>query len=276
MPSVVPQLDKIKLKNPIEQHMLGQGGLFQQQNIEKRRVMSVREWYELCAKEDLRAPGVDDVGLHARATNGSAKARTRRSRKQRESETAEPDPNVDAAVAIKREDDSEELEPEAAAKALISPPNSNRALSPPEQAGDTEHQPEASSLTGNEASSSSVAPKCSPVGSAKSRHPLAEEDEEEDDEHGVKQEGPHGEDVKPKAKGKRAPQTREAREAMMAARAVKDREFLTSFDPHTAWLPPKTTSASYTTEFCKELERRYWRNCGFGKPAWYGADMQGK
>ncbi|KAI0325141.1 hypothetical protein GY45DRAFT_1356889 [Cubamyces sp. BRFM 1775] len=277
LPSVVPQLDKIKLKNPIEQHMLGQGGLFQQQNIEKRRVMSVREWYEMCVKDDLRAPGVDDIGLHARATNGSAKARTRRSRKQRESETAEPDPNVDAAVAIKREDDPEELEPEVAAKALISPPNSNRALSPPEQAGETEQQPDVLSVTGNQASSSSsVASRGSPDSSAKSRHPLAEEYEEEDDEHGVKQEDAQGEeDVKPKAKGKRAPQTREAREAMMAARAAKDREFLESFDPHTAWLPPKTTSTSYTTEFCKELERRYWRNCGFGKPAWYGADMQG-
>ncbi|KAH9895782.1 hypothetical protein C8Q73DRAFT_689416 [Cubamyces lactineus] len=279
LPSVVSQLDKIKLKNPIEQHMLGQGGLFQQQNIEKRRVMSVREWYELCAKEDLRAPGVDDVGLHARATNGSARARTRRSRKQRESETAEPDPHVDAAVAIKREDESEEFAPEDAAKALISPPNSNRALSPLEQAGETEQHPDASSVLGNQpsaSSSSSVATRDNPVNSAKSRHPLAEEDEEDDDEHGVKQDDAQGEEnVKSKAKGKRAPQTREAREAMMAARAAKDREFLDSFDPHTAWLPPKTTSASYNTEFCKELERRYWRNCGFGKPAWYGADMQG-
>ncbi|KAJ3012006.1 hypothetical protein NUW54_g1999 [Trametes sanguinea] len=83
LPSVVPQLENVKLKNPIEQHMLGQGGLFQQQNIEKRRVMSVREWAELCAKEDLRAPGVEEVGLHARAANGATR-RTRRSRKHRE------------------------------------------------------------------------------------------------------------------------------------------------------------------------------------------------
>jgi len=90
LPSVNSQLSNVKLKSPIEQHMLGRGGLFRQENVEKRRIMSVREWSELCAKEELRAPGVDDIGLHARATNGSVKPRARRARKKRESETAEP------------------------------------------------------------------------------------------------------------------------------------------------------------------------------------------
>ena len=39
--------------------MFGQRGLFTQQNVEKRRVMSVREWAELCAKDELRAPSLD-------------------------------------------------------------------------------------------------------------------------------------------------------------------------------------------------------------------------
>ena len=47
--------------------MLGRAGLYRQQNIEKRKVMSVREWSELCAKDDMRAPGVDDVELKAAA-----------------------------------------------------------------------------------------------------------------------------------------------------------------------------------------------------------------
>ncbi|KAI0667355.1 hypothetical protein C8Q78DRAFT_1147524 [Trametes maxima] len=270
LPSVVPQLDKVKLKNPIEQHMLGQGGLFQQQNIEKRRMMSVREWAEMCAKEDLRAPGVDDIGLHARATNAAAKKRPRRGRKNRDSETVEPDLYPDA-VAIKQEED-DEMGPEAAAKTLVSPPNSNRTLSP-EQA--VEHTQVGTSAT----AADQLVPTPAKVEAAETtepRHPLAEEEEEEDEN--PKQEEAdqiEEEDVKPKSRGRRAPKTREAREAMITERADKDREFLRSFDPLTAWLPPKTDNASYTTEFCKELERRYWRNCGFGKPAWYGADMQG-
>ncbi|KAI0819764.1 hypothetical protein BC628DRAFT_1400914 [Trametes gibbosa] len=258
LPSVVPQLDGVKLKNPIEQHMLGQGGLFQQQNIEKRRLMSVREWAEMCATEDLRAPGVDEVGLHARAANGGARTRPRRGKKQRASETVEPEQREGLAVVIKREE--EEIDEETAAKALISPPNSNRTLSPAEQVEEAP-RPEAQTLSAE---------------SAKGRHPLAEEEEEDEDEDAKHAEGGQDEEeVKPKARGRRSGQTREAREAMIAERAAKDRQFLETFDPRTAWLPPKTTSSSYTAEFCKELERRYWRNCGFGKPAWYGADMQG-
>ena len=43
--------------------MFGRAGLFRQENIEKRNLMSVREWAELCAKADFMAPGVDDVAL---------------------------------------------------------------------------------------------------------------------------------------------------------------------------------------------------------------------
>lgn len=269
LPSVVPQLENVKLKNPIEQHMLGQGGLFQQQNIEKRRVLSVREWAELCSKNEWRAPGVDEVGLHARATNGNVKTRTRRGRKQRASETAEPETHEEREVTIKREEDEEdEIDAEVAAKALISPPNSNRTLSPPEQV--EEHANDAVAPEDQAMSSTASA-------SMKAHHPLAEEEEEEEEAESKQEEvGRDEEEVKPKTKGRRSAQTREAREAMMAERAAKDREFLQTFDPQSAWLPPKTNAGSYTTEFCKELERRYWRNCGFGKPAWYGADMQGK
>ena len=60
--------------------MLGRAGLYRQQNIEKRKVMSVREWSELCAKDDLRAPGVDDVELKAAADSVGERRRRRRKR----------------------------------------------------------------------------------------------------------------------------------------------------------------------------------------------------
>ncbi|KAI0696985.1 hypothetical protein C8T65DRAFT_662929 [Cerioporus squamosus] len=268
LPSVVPQLDKVKLKNPIEQHMLGQGGLFQQQNIEKRRLLSVREWFELCGKEEYRAPGVEEVGLHARANNGTAKTR-RRTRRT----TADPEASMDARMSqtaepesrVKHEhDDDEELVPPEhvdPTSALISPPNSHRTLSPAEE------NPQQSSVT-----------------AGPPRHLAAQEDEEAEEEEVMKAVIEADEDFKPGSvemedakpkRGRKAASTRETKEAQLAERAEKDREWLETFDPHTAWLPPKTSSSSYTLEFCKELERRYWRNCGFGKPPWYGADMQG-
>lgn len=56
----------MKIKSPIEQVMLGNGGLFRQQNMEKRKTMSVREWVELCNKDEYRAPAVHEVGLESR------------------------------------------------------------------------------------------------------------------------------------------------------------------------------------------------------------------
>ncbi|KAM5532458.1 hypothetical protein V8D89_013874 [Ganoderma adspersum] len=273
LPSVVPQLDKVKLKSPIEQHMLGQEGRYQQQNIEKRKALSVREWAELCATEELRAPGVNEIGLYARANHGNAR-RTRRGRKAanangsgngnadaRMSETAEPE-------QIKREleDEALPLDPDPSPSALISPPNSNRNLSP------TDHDEAAVEvLVGLESAS----------GTSKSsgrRHPLAQEEEEDGKDESTKRHKDEEEedvkDVKPR-RGRRAPQTRETKEAELVVRAEKDREFLDSFEPHKAWLPPGTEPSSYTHDFCKDLERRYWRNCGFGKPPWYGADLQG-
>jgi hypothetical protein len=71
------------------------------------------------------------------------------------------------------------------------------------------------------------------------------------------------------------PPTREAKEVNQAERTAQDAAFIETFDLSHDWLPPNTDASDYTPEFCKELERQYWRNCGLSKSAWYGADMQG-
>lgn len=78
-------------------------------------------------------------------------------------------------------------------------------------------------------------------------------------------------DEKPKARGRRN-QTKEQKEANRA----RDLAFVDEFDPRKDWLPPGTKPSDYTVEFCQELERTYWRNLGIGRPAWYGADSQGR
>ncbi|KAH9942609.1 JmjC domain, hydroxylase-domain-containing protein [Amylocystis lapponica] len=253
LPALNSQLGKVKLKTPIEQHMLGRGGLFRQENLEKRRIMSVREWAELCAKEDWRAPGVDDIGLHARAANATARKTRRGRRKTREPENAEPD----AEVEIKEEEDTTTaLDDDGASKSLASPPQSVGAPSTPTALVDHVIEPPAEFVQGG----STVGADDGPV----AQIPIEEDVKEQE---GVEQ--------RPKSKGKRPASARGTREAHLADRAAKDEAFLETFDPHSDWLPPNTTPFDYTQDFCKELERRYWRNCGLGKPAWYGADMQG-
>jgi hypothetical protein len=207
LPSFKQNLGLVKVKNPIEQHMVGRAGLFRQQNVEKRRTMSVREWAELCSQDDYRAPSVDGVGpYHARHI--THKARRAKPKSQ--------------AREIAGGDDS------------VTPPLEDSAKQNPDD------NISASIMTAPDAELDVIAT-----------------DQE-----------------KPKVKGRKA-QTREAKEATLAERAAQDAAFLEEVDLARHWLPPNTDASDYTPEFCKELERQYWRNCGLSKPAWYGADMQG-
>ncbi|KIJ67259.1 hypothetical protein HYDPIDRAFT_84235 [Hydnomerulius pinastri MD-312] len=222
LPSTKDQLANVKIRSPIEQHMLGRGGLFRQENVEKRRVMSVREWAELCNKEEFRAPGVEDVGLHARSAQVKPKTnrRGRARAASRKVESAEPEERDDSTVKEEQTEESTDMLVDESHAAPMSPPTSDPTTNPtPEDEGQSTEEP--------------------------------------------------------KPKGKRVGQTREKRDAQLAERAAKDAAFSQSFDPKKDWLPPDTTNADYTVEFCQKLERQYWRNCGLGKPAWYGADTQG-
>ncbi|KAF7313204.1 Specific transcriptional repressor [Mycena kentingensis (nom. inval.)] len=174
---IKPQLAGVKIKSPIEQFMRGRAGLFRQENVEKRKVMSVREWAELCAKDEFRAPSVSQLGGHHNPQPSSRKRRK------------------------KDEDDSAKHESQNETLAIPSPPNTA--------------SPEPSEAT----------------------------------------------DAKPRNR--------------RVERADKDASFIETFNPKADWLPPDTNEFDYTPELCAKLERAFWRNCGLGRPAWYGADTMG-
>ncbi|KAJ7320925.1 JmjC domain, hydroxylase-domain-containing protein [Mycena albidolilacea] len=198
LPDVSGQLTGVKIKSPIEQFMRGRAGLFRQENVEKRKLMSVREWAELCAKDEFRAPGKDQVGVH---NNPSASAPLRRRKKQTQPKDKQPEVNDE--------------QPDVA---MASPPNS----------------------------------------------PSPDPDDSKDQ---------HDTDSKPDIDSR--PDANNKARNRRLERADKDASFLQSFRPHNDWLPQGTTAADYTPEFCAKLERAFWRNCGLGKPAWYGADTMG-
>lgn len=228
LPPLKPQLKDVKIRTPIEQHMLGSGGLFRQENMEKRKVMSVREWAELCSKDEFRAPGVDDIGLHARSAN--IKPRTKKSKKKVDTVKTEL-ADVEAEIRDDPDDDDQDITRpilHCEQSCAASPPDSAMDASPPtpiSEAGPGSADPEVIAET--------------------------------------------------KPKPKRVGQTREAREASLADRAAKDLAFLETFSPQEDWLPANTKPSDYSPEFCQKLERQFWRNCGLGKSAWYGADTQG-
>jgi hypothetical protein len=244
----------VKLKNPIEQHMIGHGGLFRQQNVEKRRVLSVREWAELCKTEDRRAPGVDDISLHyARRAAPPPPPKTRAKRGER----AKAELTKASSAARPAPVPASEVDNAALAGSLPPSPNS-----PPHD----EDLKAAAPIASPSASGLKMEQPADDVFPSTPEHLKEEEEENTDDDDGDKPQ---------KTKAKRKWQTREMREAHLAERAAADAIFLKSFDPRTDWLPSNTRSEDYTPEFCKDLERRFWRNCGIGAPAMYGADMEG-
>jgi hypothetical protein len=118
LPPIKDQLSEVKIKSPIEQVIFGDRGLFRQQNMEKRKWMSVREWVELCSKEDYRAPGIREVNLAHRTAPVVPRPRPQgRGKRKRESVSAEaPGPVPDAQVKGEPADDvsiSEETSPQA-------------------------------------------------------------------------------------------------------------------------------------------------------------------
>lgn len=220
LPSVRSQLANIRIKSPIEQHMLGRAGVFRQQNIERRKALSVREWAELCAKEDYRAPAVDEVGLKSAGEHiPHVKRRHRR--------------KVDAVVHEDEVVVKDGLEDDAA---LEDSASLHEAATPVPEAG-PDSDPEGGAIDDAQDGMPSLISTSLP---RKRRFP-----------------------------------TRTEREAALAKRAELDRAFLETFDPKTDWLPRTTSASDYTPSFCSTLERRYWRNCGLGKPPWYGADSAG-
>lgn len=147
-------LPSVRLRNPIEQRMDGGSGLFRQQNIERRKLLTVQDWAMMCAKESMKTPSPNQTARSARSGTRDA----------RKSGTGTPE--------------------------AAPPPRPRNILDP--------------------------------------------------------------EGLTPEA-----------------------HEFYSDFDPHSSWLPAGTKPSDYTPEACRNLERSFWRSCGIGTPAWYGADMQG-
>lgn len=230
LPDLKPQLSNVKINSPIEQVMLGNGGLFRQENMVRRKWMSVREWVELCSKDEFRAPGVHEVGLSSRSLNPPPQPRSSRKGKQK---AANPTATASIISTIKEEPIEDGSPIEAPSTAAPTPPTSDSTPPP------------------------ATPPAKSNAKPPKKRKPPVKKEE-------------------PKPRPKRSHPSRAARDATLAEREQKDREFLPTFNPHTAWLPPYTKAEDYTPEFCQKLERQYWRNLGLAKSAWYGADTQGE
>ncbi|KAG4303078.1 hypothetical protein PCANB_000666 [Pneumocystis canis] len=56
LPDYTEKVKSIRLKNPIEQHIVGNGGCFRQTNVEKRQIYNLPKWRKLCESSDHLPP----------------------------------------------------------------------------------------------------------------------------------------------------------------------------------------------------------------------------
>lgn len=202
LPPVNPMLSKLRLRNPIEQHMMGQSGLFRQNNVEKRRNMTLKDWADLCTKDELKALPIKDGNVVTRGQRAARKPRT----------------NKKAAKAAAKEEQAEQPNPASVDETPAEAP----------------------------ARAQSTVATDYPTPQSNSSH-----------DH-----------IPPASDGF-------IHHSALPPQIVAEDPWYANFDPRTAWLPQDTQPEDYTPEACRELERVFWRSCGIGAPAQYGADMPG-
>ncbi|KAG8808761.1 hypothetical protein FRC17_003793, partial [Serendipita sp. 399] len=240
LPDARPFLEDIKIRHPIEQNMVGISGIFRQQNIEKRRVYSLREWFEVGMSEDFRSPGKEEV------YRDRSKMQVRKGRLSKitgESRKTSEAPGFDNETSGGQE-------------------NRNVTLKSGKKDGDSKvdrqrHSPSAPSK-GHE-------------------YPHEDGDDTEEEKLEIHNPLPSADEEAIRlAKEQKASLAKERKAARAALRSDLDSSFISTFDPTKAWIPPGSEAEDFSSpEFAAALERLYWRNCGVGKPAMYGADMPG-
>ncbi|CAO3594056.1 unnamed protein product [Absidia cylindrospora] len=199
LPSINKQLEQVRVRNPIIQHIIGCQGIYQQTNVEKRRPYTLAQWHALCQQTDHKPPDLT-------VTRTSQPVSTRR----RRSNSSQPLPDQQQQQQQRQQQQKGPSRP---------PPSANtrsRSIRP--------------------------ANSISPANNAYPHTP------------------PPSPDI--------LKRTKREIEADQIAQAQSNDPVPLTFDLH------GHNEHLYTSDYCKELERLYWRNLTFTQPM-YGADMSG-
>ncbi|KAL0077977.1 putative jumonji family transcription factor [Phycomyces blakesleeanus] len=58
LPDISQGLERVRVQNPIIQHIIGSQGVYTQTNVEKRRPYTLNQWHALCEKTEHRLPDI--------------------------------------------------------------------------------------------------------------------------------------------------------------------------------------------------------------------------
>lgn len=237
-------LRSIRLRDAIEQHMLGSQGLYRVMNEAKTRTWNAAQWKDFATRPKWEAP--DLVGDEKKGERSERAVISDRARKMRASRAGT---GAEASADKKgkgRAKDGEEADEEDGA--------------------DGEGDDAAGSSKRRTLSRRAKVDGAAKMAAAKGRGKgKAAVDESPDDAGGEPDTSASDAAPPPPAKKRRA---------SMAPANPTDEEWA-AFCAGLEELPHGMTRDDYTVERMRDFERRYWRTLTFGEPPMYGADMAG-
>ncbi|GAA5890494.1 hypothetical protein JCM6882_002939 [Rhodosporidiobolus microsporus] len=245
LPSVLPPLRDIRLREPIEQHMMGSQGLYRVTNVAKTRIWNAAQWRDLAVRDKWDGP---DLGKEReKGERSERKVLTRREKKEerererREREEEEADGESDA------EDEDDEMDGDG-----DETPRKGRRT-PAKKAG-------AASSSRGSSRSASKSKGASPSASASASVAA--------DENGDTP-------MPPSSTTPSASTATNKKRLTNLERAIPSDSEWAAFAAKFEDLPHGMKREDYSPETMRDFERRYWRTLTFGEAPMYGADMAG-
>lgn len=257
LPSTVGPLEAIRLREPIEQHMVGSQGLYRVTNVSKSRIWNPAQWKEMAEVDKWAAPdflgskekgerserSTKGVGVRA-ASKGKGKAKVKKVpgdvvlEEDKGEEADTEDGGVRSEVPALTEQDVEMVDAGPIASTFSLPtlrPTASTSV------------PTASTSA---LSAASPSPSLGPSVAASTTTSAANSPS------------------KPRAARKKRLTNMKRAEPSLE----EWQTFVGTFEE----LPHGMKKEDYTIDLLREVERRYWRTLTFGEPPMYGADMKGE
>ncbi|GAA5863810.1 hypothetical protein JCM8547_006072 [Rhodosporidiobolus lusitaniae] len=292
LPSVLPPLEEIRLREPIEQLMMGSQGLYRVTNVAKTRIYNAAQWKDMSVLDKYEGPdlkGEREKGDRSERATASATVLERRKKKREERQRMNKGKGRAKEEDVEREEEEgEQADEEAEAEADgeyddeedVETPRKGRRTPAKKAASSAkkgkvkkEEEADDGRLEGVEVVDIPVEglPSASPAASTSTHAgPTPAVDE-------------NGDTPMPSS---RAPSVTPSLAASSAAAPKKKRltnleraqptaEEWAAFAAKFEELPRGMKKEDYTVEAMRDFERRYWRTLTFGEPPMYGADMAG-
>ncbi|KAK4056090.1 hypothetical protein OIO90_002821 [Microbotryomycetes sp. JL221] len=307
LPSTAEPLRQIRLREAIEQHMMGSQGLYRVTNVAKTRIWNAAQWKEMSVQPRWAAPNFKEEREKADRTDRTPVIGKRvRNVKADEDGGEQGDDESDAASSTRSpnkviprgsvrlgrggmrsqgatraesEGPSQQASPPETVVDMLESRKKTRKEQTKTPAGSVEASPARSLRSRSGANSAQPTPNGTKksVGSAPSSRRGSVVDTMQN-KNGKKTMDANGKGTPTKSKTASKEGDKDSnvpKRVTNLQRAEPTDEEWAAFVKHFEELPYGMTKEDYSIEMLRDIERRYWRTLTFGEPPMYGADMAG-